>query len=64
MLKTRPAPLVQVGYIATFKGKRYELYARNKEEAKALAASHFKARKIQHKQIVVHLADANWSAII
>ena len=33
------------GYIALYRGKRFEVYAETKSDAQLLAATHFKARK-------------------
>ena len=58
-----PAGAVHIGYVAEFKGTKYNLYARSKDEAHQLACSHFKARKTQHRQVKVTLADQNWTPL-
>lgn len=56
-------PTIQLGYIAEFKGQTWTLYARSKDEAHTLACNHFKARRTQHRQVQVRLADRNWSPL-
>lgn len=56
-------PSIQLGYVAEFKGEKWNIYARSKDEAHQLACSYFKARKTQHRQVKVALADRNWTPL-
>lgn len=45
------------GYIALYRGKRAELYAKDLAEAKELAVLHFNAKGKKRYDVSVHLAE-------